>query len=161
MDRVAIIRCGSMEVALAKAVALAHPTLLVVDIEPGVIAWNSDAGMRKREILRVNAQLKHAGHEVWFVSNGSFKLDDIQSDVRVTTRAHKPWTSMRRLPSGSAELPRVVIGDQVWTDGLLACRLGATFMLIDLPREGVPLWPRWQRRLSWTPRVIFREVVGD
>lgn len=144
---------------MAKAVALAQRTLLVVDIEPGVIGWNADAGVRNREIVRVNAKLKHAGHEVWFVSNGSFTVDEIQPNVRVTTRAHKPWTSMRKRPPGSAELPCVVIGDQVWTDGFLACRLGAAFMLIDLPHEGVPLWPRWQRRLSWTPRAIFREVI--
>lgn len=157
MEQVPVVRCLSMDDAIARVIALKQPHLLIVDIEPGVANWNADAEQRNREIVRVHDALSRAGHTVWFVSNGSFTVDT-SSGVRVTTRARKPWTSIHKRPAGAAGLPCVVIGDQVWTDGLLAYRLRAGFLMIDLPREGVPLWPRLQRRFSWTPPAMFRQV---
>ena len=63
-----------------------------------------------------------------------------QRDVpRMISRGNKPWTSRRRLGLQGERLPIVVIGDQVLTDGLLAWRLGATFLhlVIDDDEEEV------------------------
>ena len=156
MRRVPTVQCHSMEDALSWVGAIPQPHLIVIDVEPGVIGWHASPGDRNRELVRVNALLTDAGHAVWFVSNGSFAVD-VPLDVRVTTHARKPWTSIQRRPPDCAHMPCVVIGDQVWTDGLLAFRLGGILLLIDLPEEGVPPWPRWQRRLSWTPRLLFSD----
>ena len=52
---------------------------------------------------------------------------------RMISRGNKPWTTRRRLGLRGSSAPLVVVGDQVLTDGLLAWRLGATFlhMVID------------------------------
>ena len=52
-------------------------------------------------------------------------------------RGNKPWTTRRRLGLGSRALHVWVVGDQVLTDGVLAWRLGATFihLAIDEDRE--------------------------
>lgn len=155
MRRVPIERCRDFDEALNRVVRLPEPHLIVLDIEPGVAAWNADAGVRDLAISQLDERLSEAGHVVWFVSNGRFAVGVTRS-VRVTTRARKPWTSLSRRPPDTDALPRLVIGDQVWTDGVLAYRMGARFILIDLPQQGVPVWPRWQRRLSWAPYLLFR-----
>jgi predicted HAD superfamily phosphohydrolase YqeG len=54
---------------------------------------------------------------------------------RMVSRGNKPWTSRRRLGLRRGHGPVVVIGDQVLTDGLLAWRLGATFMHLVIDDE--------------------------
>jgi len=56
---------------------------------------------------------------------------------RMISRGNKPWTTRRRLGLREVRLPIVVVGDQVLTDGMLAWRLGATFLhlVIDDERE--------------------------
>ena len=67
-----------------------------------------------------------------------------QRDVsRLVSRGNKPWTTRRRLGLQGNRAPVVVVGDQVLTDGLLAWRLGATFLHLviddesEAPRQAV------------------------
>jgi hypothetical protein len=55
---------------------------------------------------------------------------------RIVSRGNKPWTTRRRLALNKAK-PIVVIGDQILTDGMLAWRLGATFLhlVVDAGNE--------------------------
>ena len=52
-------------------------------------------------------------------------------------RGNKPWTTRRRLGLSSGQRNLWVVGDQVLTDGLLAWRLGATFvhLVVDAASE--------------------------
>jgi hypothetical protein len=51
--------------------------------------------------------------------------------------------------------PGVVIGDQVATDGILARRLGYTFVLVDHPLPGVPAGPRLMAALGRLARPLL------
>jgi hypothetical protein len=53
--------------------------------------------------------------------------------------------------------PGAVIGDQVATDGLLARRLGYTFLHWSPPLTGVPLGPR----LMHLPRARKKTIVSN
>lgn len=63
--------------------------------------------------------------------------------IPVVAHAGKPWTPRSRLPLSPR--PSTVIGDQLLTDGLLARRLGATFIRV-LPLGEHPR--PWRTRLS-------------
>jgi predicted HAD superfamily phosphohydrolase YqeG len=58
-------------------------------------------------------------------------------------RGNKPWTTRGRLGLDAAESNVWVVGDQVLTDGVLAWRLGATFVhlaideVAEAPRQAV------------------------
>jgi predicted HAD superfamily phosphohydrolase YqeG len=54
---------------------------------------------------------------------------------RMVSRGNKPWTTRRRLRLRGSSAPLVVVGDQVLTDGLLAWRLGATFLHLVIDDE--------------------------
>lgn len=72
---------------------------------------------------------------------------------RMLSRGDKPWTPRRRLGLREPSSPVVVVGDQVLTDGVLAWRLGATFLhlVIDDERE-----PRQQARMRRVGRIMTR-----
>ena len=80
--------------------------------------------------------------------------------VTMVARARKPWTSWERLDfpctHEATACTRGVVGDQIWTDGLLALRLGVPFLQITHREPDEPLWPRFMR---WTGgfagKVIF------
>jgi predicted HAD superfamily phosphohydrolase YqeG len=55
--------------------------------------------------------------------------------ARMVCRGNKPWTTRRRLGLRGSSAPLVVVGDQVLTDGLLAWRLGATFLHLVIDDE--------------------------
>jgi predicted HAD superfamily phosphohydrolase YqeG len=55
--------------------------------------------------------------------------------ARMVSRGNKPWTTRRRLGLRRSSAPLVVVGDQVLTDGLLAWRLGATFLHLVIDDE--------------------------
>ena len=55
--------------------------------------------------------------------------------ARMISRGNKPWTTRRRLRLRGSDAPVVVVGDQVLTDGLLAWRLGATFLHLVIDDE--------------------------
>jgi predicted HAD superfamily phosphohydrolase YqeG len=55
--------------------------------------------------------------------------------ARMVSRGNKPWTTRRRLVLRGSSAPLVVVGDQVLTDGLLAWRLGATFLHLVIDDE--------------------------
>lgn len=59
---------------------------------------------------------------------------------RMISRGNKPWTTRSRLGLRGVRSPIVVVGDQVLTDGVLAWRLGATFLhlVIDDQNEARP-----------------------
>jgi predicted HAD superfamily phosphohydrolase YqeG len=76
---------------------------------------------------------------------------------RLVSRGNKPWTTRRRLGlTGTDGL--VVVGDQVLTDGLLARRLGATFvhLVIDDSTEP-PDQSRMRRQGRRLEPLLFKK----
>jgi predicted HAD superfamily phosphohydrolase YqeG len=88
------------------------------------------------------------------ISNGPERGAD-----RMISRVNKPWTSRKRLGiNRGSKTPVWVVGDQVVSDGLLAWRLGATFVhcAID-PDDDFP-GQAGQRRLGrLIAPLIFRK----
>ena len=66
-------------------------------------------------------------------------------EVSYLSSAGKP---LRLAPYGDLPRPGAVVGDQVPTDGLLARRLGFTFLHYQPRLDGVPLGPRVMHRLG-------------
>jgi hypothetical protein len=117
---------------------------VICDVEPLVAHWNGtqkdlDAGLAR--VLGEVAKLPAV--EVVCFSTNSLRRPQVvlsAAGVRVVyvASAGKPLrtTAYRQFPR-----PGVVIGDQVATDGILARRLGYTFIQLD-QRAEVPVGPR-------------------
>jgi predicted HAD superfamily phosphohydrolase YqeG len=93
---------------------------------------------------------------VVFATNSARRPSAIPSapGVRVMylASAGKP---LRTSPYRALPRPGTVIGDQVPTDGLLARRLGYTFLHWQPPLTGVPLGPRLMHVLGRLARPLF------
>ena len=71
-------------------------------------------------------------------------------------RGNKPWTTRRRLGLQSNDHDIWVVGDQVLTDGVLAWRLGATYVLLAIDEETEASRQAIMRRVGRTlGRVLF------
>ena len=77
------------------------------------------------------------------------------------SRGNKPWTSRRRLGLDRSRGEVVVVGDQVLTDGVLAWRLGATFLhlVIDDEREDARQ-SQMRRAGRWVSGWLFTSESG-
>ena len=67
---------------------------------------------------------------------------------------------LRTAPYRALPRPGAVIGDQVATDGLLARRLGYTFLHWSPQLVGVPLRPRLMGLLGRLAQPLFRTSQG-
>jgi predicted HAD superfamily phosphohydrolase YqeG len=125
---------------------LLDPAVLVVDLEPGVVSWGSSQAAMDLAIDRLSEAVR--GHNVQVVLSTNFGRHPSQLPPGIVYRssARKPWDASY-IPAGR---PLVVIGDQVFTDGLLARRLSADFFVFVAPRGTTPWWPRLQRTLGGT-----------
>jgi predicted HAD superfamily phosphohydrolase YqeG len=75
-------------------------------------------------------------------------------------RANKPWTSRSRLGVAKGHEALWVVGDQVLTDGVLAWRLGATFVHLVLETQGEGRRQTIMRRLGrLVERLLFRPAA--
>ncbi|MBT8240059.1 MAG: hypothetical protein KJN63_02405 [Acidimicrobiia bacterium] len=83
-----------------------------------------------------------------------------RSVSRMVSRGNKPWTSRRRLGLRRSRTPIVVVGDQVLTDGLLAWRLGATYVHLVIDDQGETPRQATMRRIGRIVRgALFRPVA--
>jgi predicted HAD superfamily phosphohydrolase YqeG len=140
--------------------------LLVVDVDNTVLPYQG-YGTRNCEVLlaKLESLLSRAmAADVILVSNATFELDSCLTrgkvQIRTLSNARKPWTPVSSLLEGNPR-PRcgvAVMGDLALTDGLLAFRLGATFIQVE-PVGGEPGWPRILRLIgvlmSW---LLFEEA---
>jgi predicted HAD superfamily phosphohydrolase YqeG len=117
---------------------------VIFDIEPLVAHWKGTQKDLDAGIARVLGEIVTLpGVEVVCFSTNSHRRPQVMpsaAGVRVVylASAGKPLrtTLYKHFPQ-----PGVVIGDQVATDGILARRLGYTFILVEQP-TGVPAGPR-------------------
>jgi predicted HAD superfamily phosphohydrolase YqeG len=74
---------------------------------------------------------------------------------------NKPWTTRRRLGLHGDHGRIVVVGDQVLTDGLLAWRLGATFVQLTISEQNESYGQALMRRIGWAvARFLFVPAVA-
>ncbi|MCP4306275.1 MAG: hypothetical protein GY788_15690 [bacterium] len=132
----------------------AAPVVLVVDVDNTLVRQGAPAD---EFAAVVNAAIDcfeehQAVARVIALTNGA------QRGVpRLVSRGNKPWTTRRRLGL-RGDVVVVVVGDQIMTDGILAWRLGATFihLVIDDSAEP-PDQARLRSRGEWFAPLLFKE----
>jgi hypothetical protein len=112
-----------------------RPEVLILDVEPWLVGWGEPVDARTHADI---GKLADAGDcdIVLCTNSGRFARESWQP-WPIVGRAHKPWTSSRRLPR---EGRRMVAGDLLSLDGVLARRWTSDFAW--LPWWGkAPCWP--------------------
>lgn len=155
-------RLTELSGVLARARELSVRTV-IFDVEPLVAWWDSGRESLDRGMARILSQLEHVPdvRVVVFATNSVRRPSAIPAvpGVRVLylASAGKP---LRTSPYRSLPRPGAVIGDQVATDGLLARRLGYTFLHWCPGMTGVPLGPRLMDLLGRLARPLFSTGEG-
>jgi predicted HAD superfamily phosphohydrolase YqeG len=131
---------------------------LVLDIEPFVADWDSSQETLDDGVARVLDYVATIAGlvVVCFATNSRRRPTALPSDLAVQVEyvasAGKPLQTApyRRFPP-----PGIVIGDQILTDGLLARRLGYTFLHYCPDQAGMPRGPRLLNRLGALARPVL------
>jgi predicted HAD superfamily phosphohydrolase YqeG len=153
-------RLASIDEVLARIAALGIRTV-IVDVEPMVAFWNTDEPDLRRGLIAVLDGLAGTGvRTVRFATNSTRAPADLPVraglDVTYQANALKPlrMAGFRDLPG-----PVAVVGDQSLTDGVLAHRLGATFLHFGRRYPGVPFGSRILRAAGRPLHgLLFREL---
>jgi predicted HAD superfamily phosphohydrolase YqeG len=131
---------------------------IIFDVEPLVAWWDSGQQALDQGIAAILAELDVVPElQVLVFSTNSARRPTVLPSVpgvRVLylASAGKP---LRTGPYRDLPRPGAVVGDQLATDGLLAFRLGFTFLHWDPPLTGVPPGPRVLHRLGRLARPLF------
>jgi len=139
------------------------PRTVLFDVEPLIAYWDTDRGSLEKGVaamLRALSGFSGIG-VVGFVTN-SRRASSVETprgdlDVFYVASAGKPFRarSYRDLPR-----PGAVVGDQVATDGVLAWRLGYSF-LHYCPWFRIPLGPRLMRLAGLPLRPLLFRAGGS
>lgn len=131
---------------------------LIFDVEPLVAWWDSGQQALDRGITVVLGHLDEVPQlrVLVFATNSARRPSAIPPvpgvQVVYVASAGKP---LRTAPYRGLPKPGAVIGDQLPTDGLLARRLGFTFLHWDPELTGVPTGPRALHQLGRLTRPLF------
>ena len=134
------------------------PRTAVVDIEPLIANWGTgvdalDEGLA--QFLESLSDLPSLEY-VAFATNSPRRPTELRpaGDLTVTyyARAQKPF---RTSPYRGLPRPGVVIGDQIPTEGLLAHRLGYTFIQYQVPFSSMNPGPKFNATLGRPIRPFF------
>jgi predicted HAD superfamily phosphohydrolase YqeG len=142
---------------LARTRELALRTM-IFDVEPLVAWWDSSQQALDEGIAAILVGLDEVPEvQVLVFSTNSARAPSAiptVPGVRVLyiASAHKP---LRTAPYRGLPRPGAVVGDQVPTDGLLAYRLGFTFLHWDPRLAGVPRGPRLMHLLGRAARPLI------
>lgn len=129
------------------------PFALIVDVENTLVPYGSSPADAQRFLDRAEAAFRGLSHlrSLVFLSNSTveFSVGVVHRTwvAASRSRARKPWTTRTTLARLTRGIPiAAVCGDQPFTDGLLAWRLGVQFVHIQIDSDHEPLWPRLMRR---------------
>jgi len=155
-------RLAGLDEALDRIKQLSMRTV-IFDIEPLVAHWDSSQEALDQGVAHVLAQADDVpGLKVVCFSTNSLRRPSVipagtEARVVYLAAAGKPLrTSLYR----DFPKPGAVIGDQVATDGILARRLGYTFLQCR-PVEDLPLGPRMMHQLGSLVRpLVFTRHHG-
>jgi predicted HAD superfamily phosphohydrolase YqeG len=137
---------------------------MIFDVEPLVAPWHSSQESLDQGIARIlgDARTVPSLRVVVFATNSARRpsaapaWDGLQ--VRYLASAGKP---LRTAQYHHLPRPGAVAGDQLPTDGILAYRLGFTFLHYALEPAGVPLGPGLMHRWGELVRpLLFRRPAA-
>jgi len=143
---------------LTEARKLAVRTI-IVDVEPLVAFWDSDQRTLDLGIARVLDEIRTVPsvRAVVFSTNSARRPSIVPAcegiQVRYLASARKP---LHTAPYRDLPRPGAVAGDQLPTDGVLAYRLGFTFLHYVPEMTGVPPGPALMHRWGELLRPLFR-----
>lgn len=155
-------RVTELRHVLARARELSLRTL-IFDVEPLVAWWDSGQDALDRGMAEIVAALGEvpALRAVLFATNSTRRPSVMPAcpgvPVMYLACAAKP---LRTSPYRSLPRPGAVIGDQVLTDGLLAYRLGYTFLHYSPRFTGASLGPRLGHGLGRLAQPLFFKGAG-
>jgi predicted HAD superfamily phosphohydrolase YqeG len=122
---------------------------IIFDVEPLVAPWNGSQETLDRGVLTVLDQVARAVpglDAVCFATNSARRPSTVPARVGIQVTylalAGKPF---RTAPYRKLPRPGIVIGDQLATDGILARRLGYTFLHYCPPMTDAPMGARLMR----------------
>jgi len=153
------VRVTGLADLFAKARELSVRTM-IFDVEPLVAPWHSSQESLDQGIARIlgDARMVRSLRVAVFATNSARRpsadpaCDGLQ--VRYLASADKP---LRTAPYHDLPRPGAVAGDQLPTDGILAYRLGFTFLHYAPELADVPLGPGLMHRWGELVRpVLFR-----
>jgi len=155
LRRIASTFVEDIEEVAALVAAEQGPLVLIFDADNTLVPQGvalHEFSTRINEVIDRFAALASVERCV-VISNGPRRGVD-----RMISRGNKPWTSRRRLGlARRSPTPIWVIGDQVLTDGVLAWRLGATFLHCTIdPTDDFPGQARLRRLGRYAAPLIFR-----
>jgi predicted HAD superfamily phosphohydrolase YqeG len=122
------------------------PSTVILDIEPLVAHWDSSQAELDEGIAALIGTMAQIScvRALCFSTNSARSPSVPPSgppglQVSYLASARKP---LRVAPYASLPRPGVVVGDQIATDGLLARRIGYTFLHFRPRRQDLPAGPR-------------------
>jgi predicted HAD superfamily phosphohydrolase YqeG len=122
------------------------PSTVIFDVEPLVAHWDSSQATLDEGIAALIGTMAEISsvRALCFATNSARSPSVPPSappglQVSYLASARKP---LRVAPYAGLPGPGVVVGDQIATDGLLARRIGYTFLHFQPQREGMPAGPR-------------------
>lgn len=157
-------RHGELDDLLDRAKKLAVRTM-IIDVEPLVSWWDNGQESLDRGVAMVVGKVSTVPtlRVLLFATNSARRPSAIPTgrdiEVKYLASAGKP---LRTAPYRGLPRPGAVVGDQVPTDGLLARRLGFTFLHYQPRLADVPLGPRLMHRLGQLAvPLLFSSPEGD
>jgi hypothetical protein len=147
--------------AVTRVLAELEPRIAIIDVEPLVAPWNTgraalDAGVAAlvESLSEHPGRLRHVVFATNSVRRPSMLPPAPGMRVGYLSHAAKP---LRTGPYRRLAGPGVVIGDQIPTDGVLAWRLGLTFVHYIPDDHDAPAGPRLMRAFGRPlRRLLFR-----
>ena len=137
---------------------------MILDVEPLVAPWHSSQESLDQGMARILGRVRTVPsvHVVVFTTNSARLPSAVPSvagiEVRYLASAKKP---LRTAPFHSLPRPAAVAGDQLPTDGILAYRLGFTFLHYAPQLTGVPPGPELMHRWGKLVRpLLFRRSTS-
>jgi predicted HAD superfamily phosphohydrolase YqeG len=137
---------------------------IIIDVEPLVSWWDEGQESLDRGVAMIVAKASSVStlRALVFATNSVRRPSSVPAgqdiEVSYVASAGKPLRAARyrQLPR-----PGAVVGDQVATDGLLARRLGFTFLHYQPPLADVPMGPRVLHRVGQLAvPLLFRRTEG-
>jgi len=157
------VRITGLSDLFAEARELSVRTM-IFDVEPLVAPWHGSQESLDQGVARILGDVRTVPsmRVVVFATNSARRPSAIPAcdgvQVRYLASAEKP---LRTAPYQDLPRPGAVAGDQLPTDGILAYRLGFTFLHYAPELAGVPLGPGLMHRWGELVRpLLFRRPAA-
>ena len=157
------VRITELSDLFAEARELSVRTM-IFDVEPLVAPWHGSQESLDQGVARILGDVRTVPsmRVVVFATNSARRPSAVPAcdgvQVRYLASAEKP---LRTAPYQDLPRPGAVAGDQLPTDGILAYRLGFTFLHYAPELAGVPLGPGLMHRWGELVRpLLFRRPAA-